>query len=152
MAIRCRVIARDAGNKIRLMHREMWRFYALGYCRRTHWASVRLTQFDNILIYFDICTVQLLQLIFRPTNEQYIYICIILYTVSTPTCFDTLCSCDRASWVKREERKPTRCNHIDDLLSIVDVDYWHCLNMFRASLCPSSGERHLLLHVECIFW
>ena len=29
---------------------------------------------------------------------------------------------------------------------------WHCLNMFRASLCPSSGERHLLLHVECIFW
>ena len=27
------------------------------------------------------------------------------------------------------------------LLSIVDVDYWHCLNMFRASLCPSSGER-----------
>ena len=53
---------------------------------------------------------------------------------------------------KREERKPTRCNNIDDLLSIVDVDYWHCLNMFRASLWPSSGERHLLLHVECIFW
>jgi len=25
--------------------------------------------------------------------------------------------------VKREERKPTRCNNIDDLLSIVDVDY-----------------------------
>jgi len=23
----------------------------------------------------------------------------------------------------REERKPTRCNNIDDLLSIVDVDY-----------------------------
>jgi len=63
----------------------------------------------------------------------------------------TLCSCDRASWVKREERKPTRCNNIDDLFPIVDVDYWHCLNMFRASLCPSSGERHLLLHVECIF-
>jgi len=52
-----------------------------------------------------------------------------------------LCSCDRASWVKREERKPTRCNNIDDLLSIVNVDYWHCLNMFRATLCPSSGER-----------
>ena len=42
---------------------------------------------------------------------------------------------------KREERKPTRCNNIDDLLSMVDVDYWHCLNMFRASVCPSSGER-----------
>jgi len=41
----------------------------------------------------------------------------------------------------REERKPTRCDNIDDLLSIVDVDYWHCHNMFRASLCPSSGER-----------
>jgi len=52
-----------------------------------------------------------------------------------------LCSCDRASWVKREERKPTRCNNIDDLLSVVNVDYWHCLNMFRASLCPYSGER-----------
>jgi len=25
--------------------------------------------------------------------------------------------------VCREERKPTRCNNIDDLLSIVDVDY-----------------------------
>jgi len=25
--------------------------------------------------------------------------------------------------VMREERKPTRCNNIDDLLSIVDVDY-----------------------------
>jgi len=25
--------------------------------------------------------------------------------------------------LKREERKPTRCNNIDDLLSIVDVDY-----------------------------
>ena len=24
---------------------------------------------------------------------------------------------------KREERKPIRCNNIDDLLSIVDVDY-----------------------------
>ena len=42
---------------------------------------------------------------------------------------------------ERKERKPTRCNNIDDLLSIVDVDFWHCLNMFRAYLCPSSGER-----------
>jgi len=25
--------------------------------------------------------------------------------------------------IKREERKPTRCNNIDDLLPIVDVDY-----------------------------
>jgi len=25
--------------------------------------------------------------------------------------------------VLREERKPTRCNNIDDILSIVDVDY-----------------------------
>jgi len=27
------------------------------------------------------------------------------------------------SGLKREERKPTRCNNIDDLLSIMDVDY-----------------------------
>ena len=39
--------------------------------------------------------------------------------------FPALCSCDRASWVKREERKPTRCNNIDGLLSIMDVGYWH---------------------------
>jgi len=26
-------------------------------------------------------------------------------------------------YAKREERKPTRCNNIDDLLPIVDVDY-----------------------------
>ena len=25
--------------------------------------------------------------------------------------------------IHHEERKPTRCNNIDDLLSIVDVDY-----------------------------
>jgi len=43
-----------------------------------------------------------------------------------------LCSCDRASWVKREERKPTRRNNIDGLLSIMDVDYCQYLNMFRA--------------------
>jgi len=34
-----------------------------------------------------------------------------------------ICSCDSASLVKREERKPTRCNNIDDLLSIMGVDY-----------------------------
>jgi len=26
-------------------------------------------------------------------------------------------------FMKREERKPTRCNNIDGLLSIMDVDY-----------------------------
>jgi len=26
-------------------------------------------------------------------------------------------------WIKREEKIPTRCNNIDDLLSIADVDY-----------------------------
>jgi len=31
-----------------------------------------------------------------------------------------LCFCDRASWAKREEGTPTRCNNIDDLLSIAD--------------------------------
>jgi len=43
-----------------------------------------------------------------------------------------LCSCDCASWAKREERIPTRCNNIDDLLSIPDVIIDYCLDMFRA--------------------
>ena len=33
------------------------------------------------------------------------------------------CVSSKHSTVKREERKPTRCNNIDDLLSIMDVDY-----------------------------
>jgi len=33
------------------------------------------------------------------------------------------CFCDRASLAKREERIVTRCNNIDVLLSIPDVDY-----------------------------
>jgi len=59
-----------------------------------------------------------------------------------------LYSCDHASWAKCGERIPTRCNNIDDLLSsqMFNIDY--CLDMFRASLCPSSGEKdHVLLHV-----
>jgi len=31
--------------------------------------------------------------------------------------------CPTAYSLHHEERKPTRCNNIDDLLSIVDVDY-----------------------------
>jgi len=31
--------------------------------------------------------------------------------------------CWKTEWMMREERTPTRCNNIDDLLSIVDVDY-----------------------------
>jgi len=38
--------------------------------------------------------------------------------------------------VKHEERIPTRCNNIDDLLSIPDVIIDYSLDMFRASLCP----------------
>ena len=30
---------------------------------------------------------------------------------------------NKNKYTKREERIPTRCNNIDDLLSIVDVDY-----------------------------
>ena len=61
---------------------------------------------------------------------------------SSLTCYKhSLCSCDRALWAKHEERLPTRCNNIDDLLSIPDVIIDYCLDMFRASLCPSSGEK-----------
>ena len=37
------------------------------------------------------------------------------------------------------------------LLSIVNVDYWHCLNMFRASLCPSSGEKTTCYCIWSVF-
>jgi len=45
-----------------------------------------------------------------------------------------LCSCDRASWTRREERE----NQQDATISCFIINF--CLNMFRASLRPSSGE------------
>jgi len=54
--------------------------------------------------------------------------------------FRTLGFCDRASWANCEERerererKPTRCNNQMFIINF-------CLNLFRASLCPSSGEQ-----------
>ena len=54
----------------------------------------------------------------------------------------TLGSCDRASWAKYEERKPTRCNNYMFIINF-------CPNMFRASLCPSSGEQR---PCYCIWW
>ena len=43
--------------------------------------------------------------------------------------------CDRASWANCEVREKT--NKMQQL----DVYYQHFLNMFRSSLCPSSGEQ-----------
>jgi len=43
--------------------------------------------------------------------------------------------CDRALWANCEERENT------NKMQQSDVYYQHCLNMFRASLCPSSGEQ-----------
>jgi len=49
-------------------------------------------------------------------------------------------SADRASWAKREERIPTRCKNIDNLLSIPDVDYWllsrHVSGIFMPIIRP----------------
>ena len=55
----------------------------------------------------------------------------------TPTPKDTgsLGFCDRASWANCEVREKT--NKMQQL----DIYYQHFLNMFRASLCPSSGEQ-----------
>ena len=47
----------------------------------------------------------------------------------------SLCSCDRASWAKLEEREYQK----DATILMFIINY--CLNMFRASLCPSSGEQ-----------
>jgi len=52
----------------------------------------------------------------------------------------------------RERTIPTdRCNNIDGLLSIMDVDYWQCLNMFRASLCPYSGAKTTCYCIWSVF-
>ena len=45
--------------------------------------------------------------------------------------------CNRASWANCEVREKT--NKMQQL----DVYYQHFLNMFRASLCPSSGEQEV---------
>jgi len=47
--------------------------------------------------------------------------------------------CDRTSWANCEERERERKK--TNKMQQSDVYYQHCLNMFRASLCPSSGEQ-----------
>ena len=60
----------------------------------------------------------------------------------------SLCSCDRASWAKREERIPTRRNNIDDLLSIPDVDYWLKSRHVSGIFMPIIRRKvHVLLHM-----
>ena len=55
--------------------------------------------------------------------------------------------------VTREERIPTRCNNIDDLLSIVDVDYWQQSRHVSGIFMPIVRRKdHMLLHMECICW
>jgi len=56
--------------------------------------------------------------------------------------FYVLGFCDRASWANCELREKT--NKMQQL----DVYYQHFLNMFRASLCPSSGDQD----VCCCTW
>ena len=57
--------------------------------------------------------------------------------------FTALGFCDRASWANCEVREKT--NKMQQL----DVYYQHFLNMFRASLCPSSGERDMCYCIWC---
>ena len=40
-----------------------------------------------------------------------------------------------------EERIPTRCNNSDVYCQLQMFIINYCLNMFRTSLCPSSGEQ-----------
>ena len=62
--------------------------------------------------------------------------------------FLALCSCDRASGAKREERIPTRCNKINDLLSILDVDYWLLSRHVSGIFMPIIRRKdHVLLHM-----
>jgi len=49
---------------------------------------------------------------------------------------------------KREERVPTRCNNIDDLLSIPDVYYWLQSRHVSGIFMPISRRKdHVLLHM-----
>ena len=52
--------------------------------------------------------------------------------------------CDRASWVNCEVWEET--NKMQQL----DVYYQHFLNMFRASLCPSSGDQDVCYCTWCV--
>ena len=53
----------------------------------------------------------------------------------------------------REERTPTRCNNIDDLLSIVDVDYRQQSRHVSGIFMPIVRRKdHVLLQIECICW
>ena len=51
--------------------------------------------------------------------------------------------CDRASWANCEVREKT--NKMQQL----DVYYQHFLNMFRASLCPASGDQDVCYCMWC---
>jgi len=59
-----------------------------------------------------------------------------------------LCSCDLASWAKREERIPRRCNNINDLLSTPDVDYWLLSRHVSVIFMPIIRRKdHVLRHM-----
>ena len=51
--------------------------------------------------------------------------------------------CDRASWANCEVREKTH------KMQQLDVYYQYFLNMFRASLCPSSGEQDVCYCTWC---
>ena len=55
--------------------------------------------------------------------------CWITKATNTLRLCNTLCSCDRASWVKRRERIPTRCNNIDIYCQ------FRCLILTTVSTC-----------------
>ena len=56
----------------------------------------------------------------------------------------TIGFCDRASWANYEVREKT--NKMQQL----DAYYQHYLNIFRASLCPSSGDQDVCYCTWCV--
>ena len=61
-----------------------------------------------------------------------------------------LYSCDRASWAKCEGRIPTRCNNVNDLLSIPDVDYWLLSRHVSGTFMPIIRRKDHVLHQETV--
>jgi len=72
----------------------------------------------------------------------------IVWKVSDETMLRFLGFCHCASWANCEKWEKT------NKMQQSDVYYQHCLNLFQASLCPSSGEQRLYVTacgVLCLF-
>ena len=55
----------------------------------------------------------------------------------------TFCAFVVTQWFCEEREKPTRCKNQMFIINF-------CLNMFQATLCPSSGEQRPCYYIQCV--